>query len=57
MGSKLDIQKEILDQKNFAQDMVLNVFHSMLVTHEISDCAKFIENHNGIGHYLNVQVK
>lgn len=52
MGLKVSALED--DQK--FQDMVLNVFHSMLVTHEISDCAKFIENHNGIGHYLNIQM-
>jgi len=43
------------DQK--LQEKVLSVFHSTVVTLEITDCMKFVENHKGKGWYLNVKVE
>ena len=43
------------DQK--LQEKVLSVFHAITVTFEVTDCMKFIENHNGKGTFLNIKVE
>ncbi len=42
-----------LEENQDFQDLVLSVYHSMVATHEITNCTKFIENQNGKGVYLN----
>ncbi len=44
-----------LDQ-NF-QEKVLSVFHATMATLEITNCMKFVENHNGKGWFVNVEIK
>jgi len=39
------------------QEKVLSVFHATTVTLEITDCMKFIENHEGKGSFLNIKVE
>lgn len=48
---------EALEDDNDFQDKVLSVFHAAMVTHEVSNCIKFIENQNGKGVFLNIDVK
>lgn len=43
------------DQK--LQDKVLSVFHASIVTMEMTNCVKIIENHNGVGVFTQVQRK
>lgn len=43
------------DQK--LQELVLSLFHATLVTFQVTNCVKIIENSNGKGWYLNVEVK
>ena len=38
-----------LESKQELQEKVLSVFHAAIVTIEITNCVKIIENHNGIG--------
>ena len=42
------------DQK--LQEKVLSLYHASIITLEITNCVKFIENHNGNGTYLQMQV-
>lgn len=44
------------DDQEF-QEKVLSVFHATTVTLEITDCMKFIENHEGKGSFLNVKIE
>lgn len=39
------------------QEKVLSVYHATIATLEISNCMKFIENHNGKGFFLNIDIK
>jgi len=48
---------EPLENDNQFQDKVLSVFHAAMATHLVSNCVKFIENQNGQGAFLNVEVK
>lgn len=38
------------------QERLLSVFHATMVTFEVTDCLKIIENQNGKGHYVVPQV-
>ena len=40
------------DQK--LQEKVLSVFHSSIVTIDVTNCVKIIENQNGIGSYTQI---
>jgi len=48
---------EALEDDNKLQDKVLSVFHAAMATHLFSNCVKFIENQNGQGAFLNVEVQ
>lgn len=39
------------------QERVLSTFHATMVTFEITSCVKMIENHNGKGRFLNIEIK
>jgi ATP-dependent protease ClpP protease subunit len=41
-----------LESDHIFQDKVLSVFHSSIVTIEVTNCIKIIENQNGKGYYL-----
>jgi hypothetical protein len=43
------------DQK--LQDLVLSIFHSTMVTFDVTGCVKIIENQNGKGWFSNINVK
>lgn len=46
-----------LEGEQTLQEKVLSLYHAAIITLEITDCVKFIENHNGKGSYLKLQVK
>lgn len=48
---------ESLESDQILQEKVLSVFHATAITLEITPCMKLIENHNGKGWYLNVNVQ
>lgn len=43
------------DDQRF-QDLVLSVFHATIVTFEVTECIKLVENHEGRGLFQNVKV-
>lgn len=45
-----------LESEQEFQDKVLSVYHATLITLEITNCIKFIENHDGNGWYLAVNI-
>lgn len=46
-----------LEEDQELQEKVLSVFHATTVTLEVTDCMKFIENHEGKGSFLNVKIE
>lgn len=46
-----------LEQDQELQEKVLSVFHSTIVTIEVTNCIKLIENQNGKGTYIQVNPK
>ena len=55
-----DIAKQIglnvkrLEDNQDLQDAVLSVYHAAMITTEITNCVKIIENHDGKGSFLNI---
>lgn len=55
-----DIAKQIglnvkrLEDCQALQDAVLSVYHAAMITTEITNCVKIIENHDGKGHFVNI---
>jgi len=48
---------EALEDDNELQDKILSVFHATMATHTFSNCMKFIENQNGKGAFINVNIE
>lgn len=46
-----------LEEDQKYQDLVLSIFHSVMVTFDITNCVKLIENHNGKGWFSLVNIK
>ncbi|MEZ5001438.1 MAG: hypothetical protein R2730_00260 [Chitinophagales bacterium] len=47
----------LLEDDADLQDLVLSIFHSTMVTFDVTGCVKLIENQNGKGWYSSVNVK
>lgn len=45
-----------LEDDQQLQEKVLSVFHSSIITIEVTDCVKFIENQNGKGVYMQIKL-
>lgn len=46
-----------LEDDQQLQERVLSVYHSTVLTFEATTCVKIVENHNGKGWYMNVNVE
>ena len=46
-----------LEEDGELQDKVLSVFHATMATHEMTHCVKLIENHEGKGAYLTLNIE
>ncbi len=47
----------LLEDDPKLQDLVLSIFHATMVTFDVTQCVKMIENHNGKGWFSLVNVK
>ncbi|MHA1682796.1 MAG: SDH family Clp fold serine proteinase [Promethearchaeota archaeon] len=56
-AEKHGIKVEALEDDHDFQDLVLSVFHSSCLTHEMTTCVKIIENHLGKGLYTQVRIQ
>ncbi len=48
---------DALEDDQPLQERVLSLFHAVSVTLEITPCMKFVENHEGRGSFLNVEIR
>lgn len=46
-----------LESDQELQEKVLSVFHASMVTLDVTNCVKIVENQNGIGNYIQLNVK
>lgn len=46
-----------LEEDQKLQEKVLSAFHAVMVTFGMTNCVKMVENHNGKGHFLKVEIK
>ena len=44
-----------LEDDQDLQEKVLSVFHAAIVTFEVTNCIKIIENQNGVGAFITVK--
>jgi len=51
------LKVEILEDKDDLQDAVLSVFHATVVTFQVTDCVKMVENQNGRGVYSQIKIQ
>lgn len=47
---------ERLESDQTFQEAVLSVFHATMVTFQVTQCVRLVENHNGKGLYMTIQV-
>lgn len=46
-----------LESDQELQERVLSVFHASMVTLDVTNCVKIVENQNGVGNYIQLNVK
>lgn len=56
VASSIGLRVSRIEDDKELQELVLSVFHSTMVTFEVTDCLKIIENQNGKGHYVIPQI-
>lgn len=56
LAQSIGLRVTPLESDQSLQEKVLSVFHAATITHEVTDCVKLTENHEGRGSYLNVQL-
>jgi len=47
---------ERLEEDQMLQELVLSVFHAIMVTFQVTPCVKIVENQNGKGVYTTLQI-
>jgi len=52
---EIGLKVSLLEDDQVLQEKVLSLYHACLLTFECTNCVKLIENHNGIGSFLQVQ--
>jgi hypothetical protein len=56
-AKEIGLMVKALEDDQALQDAVLSVFHSTMVTFQVTPCVKLIENSLGKGWYLRVQAQ
>lgn len=51
------LKVEPLEENQAFQEAVLSIFHATMVTFEVTDCVKIVENHNGRGIFIQIIVQ
>lgn len=54
---EIGLKVDALEDDQDLQEKVLSLFHATTVTLEITNCMKFVENQNGKGWFLNVNIE
>lgn len=57
IASKQGLRIIELESDQELQEKVLSVFHASMVTLDVTNCVKIVENQNGIGNYIQLNVK
>lgn len=56
-AKEIGLKIKMLEDDQDFQEKVLSVFHASMVTFGVTPCVKFVENHEGRGSYLNVDIQ
>ena len=54
---EIGLKVSLLEDDQILQEKVLSLYHSCLLTFDYTNCVKMIENHNGIGSFMQIQIK
>jgi hypothetical protein len=54
---EIGLKVERLEDDQRLQELVLSVFHAAMVTFQVTNCVKIVENQHGKGLYTNIEVK
>lgn len=54
---EIGLKVSLLEEDQILQEKVLSLYHSCLLTFDYTNCVKMIENHNGIGSFMQIQIK
>lgn len=57
IAKDIGLKVSLLEEDQFLQEKVLSLYHSCLLTFEYTNCVKIIENHNGIGSFMQIHIK
>lgn len=56
LASENGLSVKLMEEDQELQDLVLSVFHATILTFEVTDCIKFVENHEGRGWFQNAKL-
>ena len=54
---EIGLKVSLLEDDQILQEKVLSLYHSCLLTFDYTNCVKMIENHNGVGSFMQIQIK
>lgn len=57
IAKDIGLKVSLLEEDQILQEKVLSLYHSCLLTFEFTNCVKIIENHNGIGSFMQIHIK
>lgn len=57
IAKDIGLKVSLLEEDQILQEKVLSLYHSCLLTFEYTNCVKIIENHNGIGSFMQIHIK
>ena len=55
LAKSIGLKVSLLEDDQQLQEKVLSVYHATLLTFEFTNCIKLIENHNGVGSFLQIK--
>ena len=56
IAQNLGLKVSLLEDDQILQEKVLSVYHACMLTFELTNCVKMIENHNGIGSFTQINI-
>jgi hypothetical protein len=56
-AKNIGLRVEALENDQDLQEKVLSVFHATMVTFAVTPCVKMVENHNGTGRFVRVDLQ
>lgn len=55
-AKEIGLKVKLLEDDQLLQEKVLSLYHACLLTFDFTNCVKIIENHNGVGSFMQIQI-